>query len=88
MMYIQVKKVTINNISVDPDFIEKYEISGIHSESSKLILTESKTGPKHANASLGVAASSVLMGDTSMFTPQSVMLPKIKVKNYQNNSFR
>lgn len=72
------KEAMLKNLSIEPDFIDKYEIGGLHSDSSKLILTESRFGPNKAGTSLGIAMSSVLMGDTPLMTPQNLHFPKIK----------
>lgn len=44
-----------------------------------------KNEPQNKLSTLGVAASSVLMGDTSMFTPQAGYLPPVKAK-FQNDT--
>jgi hypothetical protein len=37
------------------------------------------TLPENQQFALGAAVSSCLMGDTAMFTPQTISLPKVKI---------
>ena len=54
-------------------------IPAMETNSSKLILTETNPSQKKP---FGVAGSSVLMGNTAMFSPQNITLPKVKVSKH------
>ena len=75
-----------NRNAVNPKL--KIDVPGIQkileTDSSKFMLTNKDVELKKSGA-LGVAASSVLMGDTSIFTPQSVILPKVRVGGHKDS---
>ena len=67
------RNITNPKLKIDVPGISKI----LETDSSKFMLTTKDVESKQAGI-LGVAASSVLMGDTSIFTPQSIILPKVR----------
>lgn len=70
------RNVTNPKLKIDVPGISKI----LETDSSKFMLTAKDVESKQVGV-LGVAASSVLMGDTSIFTPQTIDLPKVRAAN-------